>query len=72
MEDILSGLGTDFKEIDNKVSFKIVVIVYCRFKIDDEVGGFEGLELELQYKEAIGVIREWKQFQEYFVIRRNG
>ena len=72
MEDILIGLSTHIKGTGNKVSCKVVAIVCRRFKTDDVVVRFEGIESGYQHMEAISVIRELKRFREYFAIRKTG
>ena len=57
---------THMKGTGNKVSYKVVAIVCRRFKTDDDVVRFEGIESGNQHMEAISVIRELKRFHEYF------
>ena len=51
--------------------YKRQAIVCRRFKSDDYVVRFDGIESGYQHMEAISVIRELKRFHEYFAIGRN-
>lgn len=62
---------THLKGTGNKVSNKVVAIVCRRFRTDDDVVRFDGIESGNQHMEAISVIGELKRFHEYFAIRRN-
>lgn len=66
----MNGLSTHIKGTGNKISYKVVAIVCRRFKTDDDVVRFAGIESGYQHIEAISVIRELKWLREYFAIRK--